>query len=53
MARLWITPGRGCLFSYLFEGVLECWSSGVLKKQRTTNLTIDFDVARNFYPWQF
>jgi len=23
----------GCLYYYLFEGVLECWSSGVLKKQ--------------------
>jgi hypothetical protein len=23
---------RGCLNSHLFAGVLECWSSGILKK---------------------
>jgi hypothetical protein len=29
-------PLKGdCLDTYLFEGILECWSSGVLKKQLT------------------
>jgi hypothetical protein len=33
MARLWFPPERDCLDSYLFEGKLESWNSGILKKQ--------------------